>query len=70
MYDYDEAASAMAKSSSAEKKIKLVCKWVAMSYGEEDAEYHKAYSREIIRQAKRPPSSSAISTLKSTPSWF
>ena len=36
-----------------EKDAKLVCSWLAVSFGVSDAKYHWAYSREMIRQAKR-----------------
>ena len=31
---------------------KIVCNWIATSYGEVTKEYHEAYSREILRQIK------------------
>ena len=31
---------------------KIVCSWIATSYGEVTKEYHEAYSREILRQIK------------------
>ena len=30
----------------------MVSSWVAESFGVSDTEYHKAYSREMIRQAR------------------
>ena len=36
-----------------EKDAKLVCSWLAVAFGVSDAKYHWAYSREMIRQAKR-----------------
>ena len=38
----------------------VVCGWVAASYGQEDEEYHVAYSREVIRQARG----------KAIPAWY
>ena len=29
---------------------KIVCEWIARSYGEIDKEYHEAYSRQILKQ--------------------
>ena len=40
--------------SGDEKKDKdLICKWIAVSYGQFDEGYHSAYSREVIRQSRR-----------------
>ncbi len=39
-------------SGEEEKDRVVVCSWVAKSYGEQDKEYHRAYSREIIRQSR------------------
>ena len=34
------------------KDTSLICKWIAVSYGQFDESYHVAYSREIIRQSR------------------
>ena len=47
---------------------KLVCRWIAESYGEENPDYHKAYSREIIRQGRQIYYGE--NNMKPRPAWF
>ena len=41
-----------ALTGNEERDTDLVCKWIAVSYGQFDENYHAAYSREIIRQSR------------------
>ena len=47
-----------------------MCSWVAESFGVSDAEYHLAYSREMIRQARMAAKGLTAYADDIEPVWF
>ena len=35
------------------EQYETICNWIAQGFGMEDESYHRAYSREVIRQARQ-----------------